>query len=168
MSISLHEIEQELRNYFLYDPDSGVLMRFSKQNKKLPLRKPNKTRSGKEYISFTFTKGRKNKRTMYAHTLIHFIVTGKWVPEGMCIDHIDGDGTNNRWENLRVVSLSANQLNRHKTPSLSGYVGVHRETRCNKWFGKVTVNKKQMYTTLCDTPEEASRLRKQILEKLNG
>lgn len=45
------------------------------------------------------------------HRVIWELVNGP-IPEGMCIDHIDGNGLNNRLENLRVVTLSINQRNR--------------------------------------------------------
>lgn len=47
--------------------------------------------------------------TFSAHRLIYAIVKGEW-PD-LVIDHIDGNGTNNRWSNLRVCSQKENMQN---------------------------------------------------------
>lgn len=46
------------------------------------------------------------------------------IPNEKCIDHIDGDGRNNRRNNLRVVTNRQNQQNRHH-PKSSVFPGVH-------------------------------------------
>ena len=64
-------------------------------------------------------------KRLYAHRLIWVIVTGEQ-PED--IDHIDGDGLNNKWDNLRSVSHSMNGRNQ-KLPgnNTSGTAGVFIE-----------------------------------------
>lgn len=55
-------------------------------------------------------RGVKIDRQVYgSHVLAWAIVTGEW-PEGM-LDHEDGDGTNNRWQNLRAASSRINAQN---------------------------------------------------------
>lgn len=46
----------------------------------------------------------------YCHRIIWEMHNGP-IPGDLCIDHIDGDGTNNTLANLRLVTLSANQRN---------------------------------------------------------
>lgn len=58
----------------------------------------------------------------YLHRIIWELHFGE-IPSGMCIDHIDGDGLNNRIENLRLTTLSENQKN-SKIPSNSR-TGIH-------------------------------------------
>lgn len=50
------------------------------------------------------------RRTYLAHRIIWMIMTGSWPSEE--IDHIDRNGTNNKWSNLRDVSKSQNLINR--------------------------------------------------------
>ena len=56
------------------------------------------------------------------------------VPKGMETDHINGDGLDNRRNNLRIVSVRENQLNSrpHKN-TLSGLKGVYLRRKDNKW-----------------------------------
>ena len=59
-----------------------------------------------------------------AHRLAWLWMTGDW--PGQHIDHIDGNPSNNRWENLRCVTHQVNLQNRrHATVSnKSGFLGV--------------------------------------------
>lgn len=47
-----------------------------------------------------------------AHRIIFEIATGKEIPAGMQIDHIDGNGLNNNLTNLRLVSRAVNCRNK--------------------------------------------------------
>ncbi|MGO4304194.1 HNH endonuclease signature motif containing protein [Cupriavidus sp. RAF12] len=62
---------------------------------------------------------------VYEHVLAWFYVHACW-PDGL-VDHIDGCGTNNRMENLRVVTVSTNNLNRRDANrnNRTGILGVH-------------------------------------------
>lgn len=62
----------------------------------------------------------------YAHRIIWQMHFGT-IPADKCIDHIDGNGSNNRLENLRVVTLSENQRNRKRGKlNKTGVDGVFR------------------------------------------
>lgn len=67
---------------------------------------------------------------------IHY---GKW-PQGI-VDHIDGDCTNDRIENLRDVSVSENNRNqRISARNTSGKVGVTFYLRTSQWRAWISVN----------------------------
>ena len=63
-------------------------------------------------------------RTVLAHRLAWFYMTGGWPPND--IDHINGDRADNRWENIRAVTRSVNLQNRKRARSgtKTGVLGV--------------------------------------------
>lgn len=61
-------------------------------------------KNGKKYHYVTV-----NDQEYLSHRVAWLLITGSW-PEKH-IDHIDGDGTNNQWSNLREVTASTNSRN---------------------------------------------------------
>lgn len=80
-------------------------------------------KSDGRYRSFVY-----QHRRYYSHRVIWELMHGP-IPLGMCIDHIDGDGLNNRLANLRLTTLSGNQRNRFVSRnSTTGVPGVHHHS----------------------------------------
>jgi myo-inositol-1-phosphate synthase len=60
---------------------------------------------------------------------------------GQDIDHIDGDGLNNRKDNLRTASQQQNQANqRIRTNSSSRYKGVCQPSQAKTWVAAISVH----------------------------
>lgn len=81
----------------------------------------------------------------YGHRLAWFYVHGEW-PN--VIDHIDGDGLNNRLENLRNVDHKDNSRNMARpVTNKSGVIGVHHSRWYGTWVaqGKVMGKARQLY-----------------------
>lgn len=87
------------------------------------------------------------------HRVIWFLLKGV-VPE--VIDHIDGDKTNNRIENLRNVTQSQNRANQHKVVAQSGYKGVHWAN--GTWAARIKVNGVQTVIGYSKCPKECAKL----------
>jgi hypothetical protein len=73
------------------------------------------------------------------------------------IDHIDGDGLNNRRINLRPASTLQNHWNRGKsTRNTSGYKGVSWSKQKCKWVANIRLDGKQIHLGFFGAPEEAA------------
>lgn len=59
-------------------------------------------------------------------------------PQGLEIDHIDGNGLNNQKQNLRIVTHAQNQKNMKKPiTNTSGYKGVSWDQVRRKWVAYI-------------------------------
>jgi hypothetical protein len=73
------------------------------------------------------------------------------------IDHINGDVTDDRIENLRDVSQSQNMQNLRQATkrNKSGLLGVSLHKQTGKYRARISINGKSIVVKYCDTPEEA-------------
>ncbi len=76
--------------------------------------------------------------------------------EGLVVDHINGDGLDNRRTNLRWATRQQNTMNRFaKTKNITGFKGVRRANRSVRWTAVIGMNGKSHYLGAFDTPEDA-------------
>jgi hypothetical protein len=91
-------------------------------------------------------------------------------PEGMMIDHINGNGLDNRTQNLRICTHSENMRNRrrHKN-NKSGYKGVYQDCRRkrNQWRAQIKFEGKKISIGSYKTPEEAHKAYMVLAKKLH-
>lgn len=71
---------------------------------------------------------------------MHRLIMGN--PEGLEVDHIDGNGLNNTRANLRICTRTQNQWNRRIIRGISKYNGVCWKKDANKWMAQIQVSKK--------------------------
>lgn len=139
----------QLRELFAYDPSTGAIHwkdGGAGRNTEKPAGSPN----GDGYISIRF--GGKNYR---AHRVVWAIHFGD-VPPGMQVDHINGNRSDNRVENLRLATNKQNSINSHvPVRTLSGFRGVYRRPNENKWRAQIKDGLKSVTLGYFHTPEEA-------------
>ncbi len=78
-------------------------------------------------------------------------------PKGMVVDHIDGNGLNNRQGNLRVCTQRQNIYNSRPRGKASRFKGVGWDKRHNKWVAGIRYYGKNIYLGLFQDEAEAAR-----------
>jgi len=86
------------------------------------------------------------------------------------IDHVNGDGTDNRPDNLREAdTLVPNQHNRSLSKAnTSGFKGVSVRKGSDKFFAFIKMNKRSVYLGRYNTPEEAAAVYEAAARDLHG
>jgi len=87
-------------------------------------------------------------------------------PPGMVVDHIDGNGLNNRRANLRICTPQQNRRNtrpRHKT---SAFLGVSR--RGDKYAARIKHHGREFHLGLFKDEIEAAKARDRKAKELFG
>jgi hypothetical protein len=86
--------------------------------------------------------------------------------KGYVVDHIDGNGLNNRRCNLRVCTPRQNRANARPRAGTSRFVGVYRKR--GKWVGGITSRGKYYYVGQFDDEVEAAKARDRKAYELHG
>jgi transcription initiation factor TFIID subunit TAF12 len=73
----------------------------------------------------------------------------------MVVDHINGNGLDNRKENLRFVTRRQNMQNRHIITNSSKYPGVSWHDSNQKWQARIRIGDKEKYLGVFATEKAA-------------
>jgi hypothetical protein len=118
------------------------------------------------------------KRTVYAGRSV--LVEGKMItvmmhrvilraPQDMHVDHIDGDGLNNRRLNMRLATRAENNRNaRRRIDNMSGFKGVHWHARDNAWQAQINFDGLVKYLGAFRTAEAAHAAYGEASKRLHG
>lgn len=112
---------------------------------------------------------RSHRRTVYSQRNIwingsrttvqmHREILGFKNGDGRVVDHINGNGLDNRRANLRECELIHNCQNR-RTPSnnRSGFKGVHFRASAEKFWAYININGKRKHLGVFQTATEAAK-----------
>ena len=150
---SIDYLHERLR----YEPETGKL--FWREHESVQ-RSWNTRWSGKEAFTALQTngylQGAINWKRHYSHRVIWAMVWGSWPLHQ--IDHIDGNKSNNRIENLRDVTPSVNRHNSKKNiNNTSGFTGVIKDKK--KWRATITIYRKKTHLGCFNNIEDAATAR---------
>lgn len=77
--------------------------------------------------------------TIYLHRWIAAHELGLEAIKGRLIDHRDGNGQNNCWDNLRVCNALANAWNKSQEANASQFTGVDWIEKRQRWRARLTL-----------------------------
>jgi hypothetical protein len=130
--------QRRLKELFFYDQDTGLFTRI-KSVKGNAAGALSNCKNVKGYVQIMI-----DYKNYTAHRLAWLYINGRWPHEQ--IDHINRLKDDNRIANLKEVNNSENQLNidvrKHNT---SGFTGVVKNSKTNKWVAQIIRNKKRYY-----------------------
>jgi len=113
--------QAELRVLLVYDQESGELL----------WRTTSSGRGGHtagrlagHWTSSGYRRVTINKVRYLGHVLIWYMMNGEWLPDK--IDHIDRNGGNNKWDNLRRANRSEQMVNARYRTSLMRGVSINK------------------------------------------
>lgn len=114
------------------------------------------------------TTGSKKHRTKYAsrswrqggkyhHLAMHRHILGLTENDSIIVDHINGNGLDNRRNNLRISDVILNQYNsRLRVDNTSGYKGVVFHKASGTWNAKIKVKGKRICLGYYKNPLDAA------------
>lgn len=140
-----------LRELLRYDPETGMFIhlvtRCGRAVAGNSAGHASRRKNGHSYLMIKI-----DDRTYAAHRLAFLWMTGSWPTDR--VDHVDRNGLNNRWENLRIATRSQNGANAVYRKNSTGLKGV----TCRKhgrYQAQIQVAKRRIYLGMYGTPEEA-------------
>ena len=150
-----------LSNLLTYDPETGVISWKVNRGRVKAGDAAGYHHKGDNYI---YVKIRPNRYP--AHRLAWFLHYGRW-PENV-IDHINGNGSDNRLCNLREATISENMFN-SRTPksNTSGRKGVCYDKLNKKWMAYVGFDGRFINLGRYSTLEEADAAARAGREKFH-
>ncbi len=89
-------------------------------------------------------------------------------PDDMVVDHINGNGLNNRKGNMRNCTKAQNSYNSRPRGGRSGYVGVTYHKRSGKFSAAIGYNGEKIHVGEFDDEVEAARARDRKALELQG
>jgi len=112
--------------------------------------------NGNTFYAFFY---KRFKGGRFTRVYMHWLVLMQRIPRGMVIDHKDGNGRNNRKENLRIVTKLENSGNRHEKGTVHSRIPTEEENEAERieYLKKkdiAAIEKTARQMRECGAPEE--------------
>ena len=102
----------------------------------------------------------------YGTCLMHRLVLN--APDNLIVDHINGDGLDNRKANLRLCTHSENLLNRSPRRGTSIYKGVYWHNKDRRWTATISKDGKRRRIGGFTSEIEAAKAYDKAAKELHG
>lgn len=103
-------------------------------------------------------RSREGRKVVLMHRVIVERMRGAPIPEGLQVDHIDRDTSNNQRGNLRLATIQENARNRAgRQNTISQYKGVAWHKHKRKWIASIKDHGKSQHLGYFASEEEAGR-----------
>lgn len=116
------------------------------------------------YVVLIEYAGAKDGKYIYNRIYLHRYITK--APDGMQVDHINGNRLDNRSKNLRICTNQQNNWN--KGPRKGKYKGVHWSKTHKRWVAQITENYKTRHLGHFMTAEAAALAYNAAAKELHG
>ena len=151
---------EELKEYFDYNPDTGIIIWKKTTN---PLIKVG-AEAGHERVktkNLAYREIKFNYTQYKAHRLAYYMYHGI-DPRNNDIDHEDRNGLNNKINNLRLATRSDNSKNRSMAENnTSGVTGVTWDKKRGRWRAQLKLNGKHKFLGYYLNIQDAEQARKE-------
>lgn len=167
--------KEELHKILSYNPDEGVLTwkkrdvsqftDFKRRTAIHACKNWNSRCAGKTaFTSLTptgYVQGTIFGKRRLGHQVVWMMVHGSLPKPPYCLDHINGNRSDNRISNLRKVLISENNRNTGiRTSNTSGVCGVSWYKSSRKWVAEIAYNGEKIRLGRFDKLEDAAAARK--------
>jgi len=110
---------------------------------------------------------RGDSHAFFVQDLIWLMVHGKWPDNSL--DHKNGNGLDNRLDNLRPATMAQNNMNKARSSAnTSGFKGVIWNKQRGKWMARIKLNGRMKYLGLFDNPALAHIVYQQAAQEHFG
>ena len=155
---------KELKEFFDYNPDTGIFTWMKSNNNAIKVGQKAGTKTSRGYIQIRF-----KDHAYFAHRLAYYMYHGADPLENL-VDHKHDPKSNNKIDNLRLANDSQNQMHRINLASnnTSGATGVDWVKISKKWRASIRVNKVYKHLGLFTNKEDAIKAREEAEIKYFG
>lgn len=123
-------------------------------------------------VDVTYAVGQKrgqNDTMILLHRLILERILNRSLDKTEIVDHVNGDGLDNRRSNLRLATHGQNMANsKMRSNNTSGFKGVSLDRQSGKWRAQIQHNKKRILLGCFDDPELAHKAYCEAAIKYHG
>lgn len=156
------------------EPDRELLLEFffEKENELFWKKMPKRSRHMTGEIAGRIKGGYRTVKFLRTEWLVHrilWVMRNEQIPDGMLIDHIDGNKINNAPGNMRIVNHKQNNHNRALNKrNISGVSGVTWHKQWKKWAVSVDAYGKKEKAGFFDNLDDAKNAAIALKDKMHG